>query len=145
MSLARIRMQLEKWKLSGEDELSIGVTPIGPYLFFGDSTGDNMLIAFEADVSRCFNQISFRLGTLSREAFWSGNWLEKQPRYRSFDLLWGGLRAEPFSVSVQLPRSSETVGIGRAKRISRDWWLFESENGEYGFVPSKETTKWVLS
>ena len=57
MSLARIRMQLEKWKLSGEDELSIGVTPIGPYLFFGDSTGDNMLIAFEADVSRCFNQI----------------------------------------------------------------------------------------
>ena len=34
MSLARIRMQLEKWKLSGEDELSIGVTPIGPYLFF---------------------------------------------------------------------------------------------------------------
>ena len=69
MSIARIRMQLEKWKLSGEDELSIGVTPIGPYLLFGDSTGDYILIAFEADVSRCFNQISFRLGTLSREAF----------------------------------------------------------------------------
>ena len=55
MSLARIRMQLEKWKLPGEDELSIGVTPIGPYLLFGNSTGDNMLIAFKADVSLCFN------------------------------------------------------------------------------------------
>ena len=49
-------------------------------------------------------------------------------------------------VKEKLKKAIEkNVGIGRAKRISRDWWLFESENGEYGLVPSKETTKWVLS
>ena len=56
MSLARIKMQLEKWDLAKEDdELSIGIMPVGPYLFFGDSSGDNQLIVSEDYASRGLN------------------------------------------------------------------------------------------
>lgn len=145
MSLVRIRMQLEKWELAREDdELGIGVMPVGPYLFFGDSSGDNQLIVSEDYVSRCLNQIAFRMGKLTREEFWSGKWLGELMRYKSLEKLWVGIRAEPSNVSVAVPRTTETVGIGRAKRISRDWWLFESESGEYGLVATKDTVKWIL-
>ena len=65
-------------------------------------------------------------------------------RYRNLEKLWEGIRADPSTVSVAVPRTTETVGIGRAKRISRDWWLFESESGEYGLVATKDTVKWIL-
>ena len=120
MSLVRIRMQLEKWELAREDdELGIGVMPVGPYLFFGDSSGDNQLIVSEDYASRCLNQIAFRMGKLTREEFWSGKWLGELMRYKSLEKLWVGIRAEPSNVSVAVPRTTETVGIGRAKRISR--------------------------
>lgn len=147
MGLARIRMQLEKWGLSAkeDDELSIEAMPVGPYIFFGDSSGDKQLIVSEDYASRCLNQIAFRMGKLSREEFWSGKWLGDLMRYKSLEKLWGGIRADPSGVSVSVTRTTETVGIGRAKRISRDWWLFESEGGEYGLVPAKDTAKWILN
>ena len=145
MSLARIWMQLVKWGLAEEeDELSIGIMAVGPYLFFGDSSGDNQLIVSEDYASRCLNQIAFRMGKLSREEFWSGKWLGELMRYKSLEKLWGGIRVDPSDVSFSVPRTTETVGIGRAKRISRDWWLFESESGESGLVAAKDTVKWIL-
>lgn len=119
MSLVRIRMQLEKWELAMEDdELGIGVMPVGPYLFFGDSSGRQSVVVSEDYASRCLNQIAFRMGKLTREEFWSGKWLGELMRYKSLEKLWVGIRAEPSNVSVAVPRTTETVGIGRAKRIS---------------------------
>ena len=65
--------------------------PIGPFLLFGDSTGDNLLIAREDYVSQRFNKISFNMQTLSREEFWSGRWLDSFMRYRGFEVFWAGL------------------------------------------------------
>lgn len=109
--------------------------PIGPFLLFGDSTGDNLLIAREDYVSQRFNKISFNMQTLSREEFWSGRWLDSFMRYRGFEAFWAGLKADSLS---------ETTGIGRAKRISPDWWLFEAESGEYSLVQNRDTKKWIL-
>ena len=64
-------------------------------------------------------------------AYQKSVWLGDLMRYRNLEKLWVGIRAEPSNVSVAVPRTTETVGIGRAKRISRDWWLFESESSEY--------------
>ena len=74
-------------------------------------------------------------------AYQKSVWLGDLMRYRNLEKLWVGIRADP---SVAVPRTTETVGIGRAKRISRDWWLFESESGEYGLVATKDTVKWIL-
>ena len=57
MSLERIRAQLEKFGLAKpDDEMSVTMMPVGPFLLFGDSTGDNLLIARE-DVSIKFLSI----------------------------------------------------------------------------------------
>lgn len=47
-------------------------------------------------------------------------WLGDLMRYRNLEKLWVGIWADPSTVSVVVPRTTETVGIGRAKRISRD-------------------------
>ena len=57
---------------------------------------------------------------------------------RNLEKLWVGIRADPSTVSVAVPRTTETVGIGRAKRISRDWWLLV-RGGEY-----EDAVKWML-
>ena len=103
--------------------------PIGPFLLFGDSTGDNLLIAREDYVSQRFNKISFNIQTLSREEFWSGRWLDSFMRYRGFEAFWAGLKADSLDVQIAAPRTSETTGIGRAKRISPDWWLLKPSRG----------------
>ena len=77
-------------------------------------------------------------------AYQKSVWLGDLMRYRNLEKLWVGIRADPSTVSVSIPRTTETVGIGRAKRISRDWWLFKSESGEYGLVATKDTVKWIL-
>ena len=118
--------------------------PVGPFLLFGDSTGDNLLIAREDYVSQRFNKISFNMQTLSREEFWSGRWLDSFMRYRGFEAFWAGLKADSLDVQIAAPRTSETTGIGRAKRISPDWWLFEAESGEYSLVQNRDTKKWIL-
>ena len=44
MSLERIRAQLEKFGLAKpDDEMSVTMMTVGPFLLFGDSTGDNLL------------------------------------------------------------------------------------------------------
>ena len=118
MSLERIRAQLEKFGLAKpDDEMSVTMMPVG---LFGDSTGDNLLIAREDYVSQRFNKISFNMQTLSREEFWSGRWLDSFMRYRGFEAFWAGLKADSLDVQIAAPRTSETTGIGRAKRISPD-------------------------
>ena len=77
-------------------------------------------------------------------AYQKSVWLGDLMRYRNLEKLWVGIRADPSTVSVAVPQTTETVGIGRAKRISRDWRLFESESGEYGLVATKDTVKWIL-
>ena len=77
-------------------------------------------------------------------AYQKSVWLGDLMRYRNLEKLGVGIRADPSTVSVAVPQTTETVGIGRAKRISRDWWLFESESGEYGLVATKDTVKWIL-
>ena len=77
-------------------------------------------------------------------AYQKSVWLGDLMRYRNLEKLWVGIRADPSTVSVAVPQTTETVGIGRAKRISRDWWLFESESDEYGLVATKDTVKWIL-
>lgn len=145
MSLERVRTLLGKFGLTKpSDELAIQIIPLGPYIFFTDASGDNCLIVSEDYATQCLNSLSFRLGSLTRETFWSGKWLDTFMRYRSFDAFWGGLKPEPLSVSMAVPRTSETVGIGRAKRINRDWWLFEAETGEYSIVQNKDTEKWII-
>ena len=74
--------------------------PIGPFLLFGDSTGDNLLIAREDYVSQRFNKISFNMQTLSREEFWSGRWLDSFMRYRGFEAFWAGLKADSLDVQI---------------------------------------------
>lgn len=146
MSLERIRVQLEKFGLTKpDDEQSVTMMPIGPFLLFADASADNLLIVREDYVSQQFNKIAFKMQTISREEFWSGRWLDTFMRYRGLESLWAHLKAEVASVSVAAPRTAEAVGIGRAKRISPGWWLFEAETGEYAFVPHKETGKWILS
>ena len=77
--------------------------PIGPFLLFGDSTGDNLLIAREDYVSQRFNKISFNMQTLSREEFWSGRWLDSFMRYRGFEAFWAGLKADSLDVQIAAP------------------------------------------
>lgn len=144
MSIDRIRVQLGKLGLAGpEDEMSVQAMDIGPYIFFGDNGGDNQLIVDRDYASRSLNAIVYVNGRLTKEDFWHGSWLGTLMRYKGLDRLWSGMSSEALNVSVAQPRSSETVGIGRAKRISRDWWLFESESGEYALVPAKNTAKWI--
>ena len=57
---------------------------------------------------------------------------------------YGSLAAEPFTVSVSVPKASERLYIGRAKKLNKGIWLFESESGEYGLVPEQEAQKWYL-
>ena len=71
-------------------------------------------------------------------AYQKSVWLGDLMRYRNLEKLWVGIRADPSTVSVAVPRTTETAGIGR------DWWLFESESGEYGLVATKDTVKWIL-
>ena len=54
--------------------------------------------------------VAFRMGKLTHEEFWSGEWFGDLMRYRSLEKLWGGIRADPFIVSVSIPRTTETVG-----------------------------------
>lgn len=144
MSIDRIRVQLGKLGLAGpEDEMSVQVMEIGPYVFFGDNGGDNQLIVDRDYAGRSLNAIVYVNGRVSKEDFWQGTWLGELMRYKGLDRLWSGMPCEALNVSVAQPRSSETVGIGRAKRICRDWWLFESESGEYALVPAKNTVKWI--
>ena len=77
-------------------------------------------------------------------AYQKSVWLGDLMRYRNLEKLWVGIRADPSTVSVAVPRTTETAGIGRVKRISRDWWLFETKSGEYGLVATKDTVKWIL-
>ena len=77
-------------------------------------------------------------------AYQKSVWLGDLMRYRILEKRGVGVRAEPSTMSVAGAGTTESVGIGRAKRISRDWWLFESESGEYGLVATKDTVKWIL-
>lgn len=145
MSLERVRTQLGKFGLAKpNDEMAVAVQPILPYYLFSDSIGETFLIARADDVSQRLNEISYHMGRLTPEQFWSGSWLDKAPRYRGFDELWGSLAAEPFTVSVSVPKTTERLCIGRAKKLNRDFWLFESESGEYGLVPERETRRWHM-
>lgn len=146
MSLERIRVQLEKLGLAKPDnEQSITMMPIGPFLLFADASGVNLLIIREDYMGQQFNKIAFKMQTLSWEEFWSGRWLDTFMRYQGLEPFWAHLKAEAVPVSVAAPQTEETVGIGRAKKISPGGWLFEAETGEYAFVPHKETGKWILS
>ena len=145
MSLERVRTQLGKFGLAKpNDEMAVAVQPILPYYLFSDSIGETFLIARADDVSQRLNEISYHMGRLTPEQFWSGSWLDKAPRYRGFDGLWESLAAEPFTVSVSVPKTTERLCIGRAKKLNRDFWLFESESGEYGLVPERETRRWHM-
>lgn len=145
MSLDRILQQLSRLKLSSPgDELSIGAIKAGPYIVFGDATGETVLIAEHDHASRMLSTAARSNGQIPRDFFWSGKWLEGLPFYRGFENLWDALPREPRDVSVAVPRSSERMSIGRAKKLDKDLWLFESENGEYALVPSKETARWIL-
>lgn len=145
MSLERVRTQLGKFGLAkANDEMAVAVQPLLPYYLFSNATGESLLIAGAEDVSQRLNKISYQMGRLTHEEFWSGIWLEKAPHYRGFDELWGALAAEPFTVSVSVPKESERLCIGRAKKLNKDFWLFESESGEYGLVPERETRKWYI-
>lgn len=147
MSLDRINQQLKKFGLSSQDdEMSVQALQFGRWIIFGDAGGDTFLVALHDDVQREFNGLAQgNAVSLSKEYFWSAKWLGNSPCFRGYDELWNFLPAEPRSVSVAVPRSSERMGIGRAKKLSKDWWLFESEAGEYGVVPVKETARWILS
>lgn len=143
MGIDRVRTQLEKFGLaSAKDEMSIVVQAISPYYMFGDSSGDRILIAQEDDVSQAFNKIAYRMGKVGKEEFWSGSWLGKVPFYRGLDELWNAHDTRLFNISVPVSRSSEKLFIGRAKRLNKDIWLFESEEGEYGLVPERDARKW---
>lgn len=145
MSLERVRMQLKGFGLAKPgDEKAVSVQVLSSWYLFSDATGDGMLIARVDDVSQKLNEISYRMGRLTPEQFWSGSWLESAPRYRSLDALWRGLPSDPHTVNVLAPKTAEKVCIGRAKRLCRDFWLFESEDGEYGLVPERETRKWFF-
>lgn len=145
MSLERVRTQLGKFGLAKpNDEMAVAVQPILPYYLFSDSIGETFLIARADDVSQRLNEISYHMGRLTPEQFWIGSWLDKAPRYRGFDELWESLAAEPFTVSVSVPKTTERLCIGRAKKLNRDFWLFESESGEYGLVPERETRRWHM-
>lgn len=145
MSLDRILQQLSRLKLSSpEDEMSIGAMKAGPYIVFGDAAGETTLIVEHDHASRMLSVAVQSNRQMPREFFWSGKWLEGMPFYRGFENLWEALPREPRDISVAVPRSSERMGIGRAKKLDKDLWLFESENGEYALVPSKETARWIL-
>ena len=47
-------------------------------------------------------------------AYQKSVWLGDLMRYRNLEKLWVGIRADPSTVSVAVPRTTETVGIGRA-------------------------------
>lgn len=145
MSLERVRMQLKGFGLAkSDDERSVAVQALLPWYLFSDATGDGILIARADDVSRRLNEISYRMGRLTHEQFWSGTWLESVPRYRSLDALWRGLSFDPYTVNILTPKTAEKICIGRAKKLSRDFWLFENEEGEYGLVPVRDTRKWFF-
>ena len=62
--------------------------------------------------------------------------------YRGLDELWNAHDTRLFNISIPVSRSSEKLFIGRAKRLNKDIWLFESEEGEYGLVPERDARKW---
>ena len=145
MSLERVRAQLGKFGLAKpNDEMAVTVQSLSPYYLFSDSIGETFLIARADDVEQRLNAISYNMGKLTYEQFWSGVWLGRVPHYRGFDELWESLAAEPFTVSVSVPKASERLYIGRAKNLNKGIWLFESESGEYGLVPEQEAQKWYL-
>ena len=145
MSLERVRAQLGKFGLAKpNDEMAVTVQSLSPYYLFSDSIGETFLIARADDVEQRLNAISYNMGKLTYEQFWSGVWLGRVPHYRGFDELWESLAAEPFTVSVSVPKTTERLCIGRAKKLNRDFWLFESESGEYGLVPERETRRWYM-
>ena len=145
MSLDRVRTQLGKFGLSRpNDEMSIAVQQLAPYFLFSDASGDSVIIALADDVSRRLNDLSYRMEPLTAEQFWEGGWLGNAPLYRGFDGLWEDLAARPSTVTVAVPRSSERLCIGRAKRLNRDFWLFETEDGQYGLVSERDTRRWQL-
>ena len=145
MSLERVRAQLGKFGLAKpNDEMAVTVQSLSPYYLFSDSIGETFLIARADDVEQRLNAISYNMGKLTYEQFWSGVWLGRVPHYRGFDELWESLAAEPFTVSVSVPKASERLYIGRAKKLNKVIWLFESESGEYGLVPEQEAQKWYL-
>ena len=139
MSLERVRAQLGKFGLAKpNDEMAVTVQSLSPYYLFSDSIGETFLIARADDVEQRLNAISYNMGKLTYEQFWSGVWLGRVPHYRGFDELWESLAAEPG------PKASERLYIGRAKKLNKGIWLFESESGEYGLVPEQEAQKWYL-
>ena len=145
MSLERVRAQLGKFGLAKpNDEMAVTVQSLSPYYLFSDSIGETFLIARADDVEQRLNAISYNMGKLTYEQFWSGVWLGRVPHYRGFDELWESLAAEPFTVSVSVPKASERLYIGRAKKLNKGIWLLESESGEYGLVPEQEAQKWYL-
>ncbi|MFQ8889175.1 MAG: hypothetical protein ACLR7Z_13285 [Bilophila wadsworthia] len=115
--------------------------PIGPFLLFGDSTGDNLLIAREDYVSQRFNKISFNMQTLSREEFWSGRWLDSFMRYRGFEAFWAGLKADSLDVQIAAPRTSETTGMEGQNDQAPTGGLAESGNT---LVQNRDSKKWIL-
>ena len=115
MSLERVRAQLGKFGLAKpNDEMAVTVQSLSPYYLFSDSIGETFLIARADDVEQRLNAISYNMGKLTYEQFWSGVWLGRVPHYRGFDELWESLAAEPFTVSVSVPKASERLYIGRA-------------------------------
>lgn len=146
MSLAHIQQLLKKLELTTKDEeSSIGAMQIGKDVVFGDASNETLLIVNLDDADRMLSKIAYANRSISPDMFWSGDWLEGQNFYRGYDELWNKLQSEPHDVSVSIPRSSETLGIGRAKWLSRDWWLFESDNGDYALVPTSDTKRWKMS
>ena len=138
-------MQLKGFGLTKlDDEKAVSVQALSPWYLFSDATGERMLIARADDVSQKLNEISYRMGRVTPEQFWSGSWLESAPRYRSLDALWRGLPSDPHIVNVLAPKTVEKICIGRAKKLNRDFWLFESEEGEYGLVPERDARKWFF-
>ena len=74
MSLERVRTQLGKFGLAKpNDEMAVAVQPILPYYLFSDSIGETFLIARADDVSQRLNEISYHMGRLTPEQFWSGS------------------------------------------------------------------------
>ena len=94
MSLERVRAQLGKFGLAKpNDEMAVTVQSLSPYYLFSDSIGETFLIARADDVEQRLNAISYNMGKLTYEQFWSGVWLGRVPHYRGFDELWESLAA----------------------------------------------------
>ena len=72
MSLERVRAQLGKFGLAKpNDEMAVTVQSLSPYYLFSDSIGETFLIARADDVEQRLNAISYNMGKLTYEQFWS--------------------------------------------------------------------------